>query len=496
MISKKIIYGAVACALILLFINSFGEDIGLIVKPYIRDFWWYPPHPTQEDIIKFYTNMTGNKYNWSFGDGHYDDKKNVTHKYDYANFYNVSISVESEAPNITHTFEVDGDMTEFLKNVSANGYWKIDTDYPYSGSYSVNTSAGVLDCRYMQFLFNNSTFMNMQRANISVYVYVVNNYPIPQSAAHGIIIFSDNETKEWYVIGLSNSAGNMDVTIGRYFDDSLSEVDISPPNIWATHHWYKITVYYEKYNSTHYLIKVWLTNVTNGTTMFINQTYIYNPTDRVKYVGFGGIGHDDGDWIYFDDFYVENLTSGSGMSKKSWDIVRVDRNVTLNRTGMGAGINYFGWHLPNVTTLKGIAENLSLQKGWWVHYYNKTLGRWQSYWVGWFGEEDVKIHQYDCVVITVNMDYKVRVNTTTQLNLSQNITLTPIYNYVVWTGPVENVTNLTNYGLQAGDWVHVYDTINGTWKSYMLGYTGTKFDIHPYDVLVLAVGGNRNFVIS
>ena len=231
--------------------------------------------------------------------------------------------------------------------------------------------------------------------------------------------------------------------------------------------------------------------------MFINQTYIYNPADRVKYVGFGGLAHDDGDWIYFDDFYVENQTVQAGLKKtKLSSTIRVDRNITLHKTGTGAGINYVGWHLPNVTTLMGIAENLSLQNGWWVHYYNKSLGRWQSYWVGWFGEEDVKIHQYDCVVITTSAEHKARVNTTAWLNLSQNITLTPIYNYVVWTGAVENVTNLTNYGLQAGDWVHVYDTVNGTWKSYMLGYTGTKFDIKPYDVLVLAVGGERQFRVD
>ena len=82
------------------------------------------------------------------------------------------------------------------------------------------------------------------------------------------------------------------------------------------------------------------------------------------------------------------------------------------------------------------------------------------------------------------------------MRYSVNKTLKPIYNYVGWIKHIENVTNLTNYGLHAGDWVHYYDTVNGTWKSYMLGYTGTKFDIHPYDVLVLAVGGERQFKIS
>ena len=462
------------------------------------DIWWQPEYPTQEDNVKFYSLVKGaDRYNWSFGDGHHSDLENTTHKYDYANFYNVTMTVFKDTyTNDTYTFE-GGTMDEFIKNVSSGGHWKVDTDHAYAGSYSVNTSADTFDCDYMQFLLNNSTFMNMQSANISVYMYVVNNYPIPQSACHGIIIFSDNETQDWYVIGLTNSANDMRLTVGHYTNGTQYETtNFSSANVWATDNWYKITVHYEKYNATHYLVKVWLTNVTNGTTVFINQTYIYNPSDRVKYVGFGGLHHDDGDWIYFDNFYVENLSSVSGYKHSGLSAtIRVDRNITLHKTGAGAGINYVGWHLPNATTLEGIAENLSLQNGWWVHYYNKTLSRWQSYWVGYFGE-NVVIHQYDCVVITSSAEHKARVNTTVQLNLSQNMTLTPVYNYIVWTGHVENVTNLTNYGLHAGDWVHYYDTVNGTWKSYMLGYTGTKFDIHPYDVLVLAVGGERQFRID
>jgi len=175
--------------------------------------------------------------------------------------------------------------------------------------------------------------------------------------------------------------------------------------------------------------------------------------------------------------------------------IRIDRNITLHKTGAGAGINYVGWHLGNDTSLYELASMLNLRNGWWIHYYNKSLGRWQSYWVGYAGE-NATIHQYDCVAVTVGGYDVARVNTTSNLSLSQNITLTPVYNYIMWTGNVENVTNLTSYGLQSGDWVHYYDTVNGTWKSRWLGHAGDKFDIHPYDVLVVAVNGNRNVIIS
>ena len=176
--------------------------------------------------------------------------------------------------------------------------------------------------------------------------------------------------------------------------------------------------------------------------------------------------------------------------------IRVDRNVTLYTTKGHAGINYFVWHLPNETTMQGIAKNLSLSKGEWVHYYNKSREKWDSLWYGYTGKNDV-INKNDDVVITVGHEHHARINTTERISAGVNETLTPVYNYVGWSAThKENVTNLTNYGLQSGDWVHYYDVVNGTWKSRWLGHAGDKFDIAPYDVIVTAVNGERIFNVS
>jgi len=191
---------------------------------------------------------------------------------------------------------------------------------------------------------------------------------------------------------------------------------------------------------------------------------------------------------------VYNATNSVNTTLTKWIIV--DRNITLHKTDGHAGINYFMWHLPNQTTLEKLAENLSLSKGEWLHYYNKSQEKWDSLWYRYTGE-NVKIGQHDVVVITVSKNHKARINTTSNITYSYNVTATPLYNYIGWSSSkVENVTNMTNYGFANGDWIHYYDTVNGTWKSRWLSYAGDKYDIHPYDVIVCVVGGSRNIRIG
>jgi hypothetical protein len=165
-------------------------------------------------------------------------------------------------------------------------------------------------------------------------------------------------------------------------------------------------------------------------------------------------------------------------------------------TGANAGINYFMWHLENETTTKGIAVNLSIPDGYWVHYYNKTLEKWQSIWVGYVETANTHIDKFDVVAITVGSDIKSRINTTCKINYSQSKIATPNYNYIGWTADTDNVTNMTNYGFENGDWIHHYDTIRGTWQSRWLSHAGDKYNISPYDIIIGVVDGNRNITIG
>ncbi len=57
----------------------------------------------------------------------------------------------------------------------------------------------------------------------------------------------------------------------------------------------------------------------------------------------------------------------------------VDRNVTFNKTGTGAGVNYITYHLRNDTNASTFAVTFNLSNGWWIHKYNPVTGRVYSY---------------------------------------------------------------------------------------------------------------------
>ena len=190
-------------------------------------------------------------------------------------------------------------------------------------------------------------------------------------------------------------------------------------------------------------------------------------------------------WVYNDT--CENYDS-------IYKHIYVDRNITFNRTGIYAGYNYFGYHLNESTNASYLASLLNLSDGWWMHKYNKTLEKWESIWIGYTGD-NFDVHLWNTMVIALNRNMKERVNITTWVNATQDLTLYSGYNYFCWSD--NDSTTAANFtGLETGDWIHFYNTTSGAWHSYWIDYTGDDFPIHSYDIICAVVGGTRNLVIG
>ena len=164
-------------------------------------------------------------------------------------------------------------------------------------------------------------------------------------------------------------------------------------------------------------------------------------------------------------------------------IIRIDRNITL-KPGVNdtAGYNYFVWQgiKINATTL---ADILNLSKGSWIHKYNQTDKKWDSYFVG-YGGKNFDIDNWDsCVIVTKN-NRKVRINTTTNISTYQNISIKKGYNYISWSSP-EDTTSANLSILRNGTWIFKYDLDNNKWYGYYVGVGGDDFDIVGYDTLVI-----------
>jgi len=341
------------------------------------------------------------------------------------------------------------------------------------------------------------------------------NLAEPQGDDMGFKLYVDDPdvagyqwTQRWtQLTGVTNGTYHHDEMwfneTGKTYHWKLEVIDGNP----ADSNPYNVTTYIFNFDAPYFLDWWWEPRYpTNDDTVHFYQ--ISEHVDRVKW-SFG-----DGTYsevfngsthrytladLYNVSIVIYNDTNGVNYTdticgRYGTGYLCCDRNVTLNTTGTGAGINYVLWHLPNETNLEGIRDNLSVGRGSWIHYYNNTLEAWQSLWVGYTGQNP-DIYQYDTVVVTTPSNRTVRVNTTGNISYSQNRTMSPTYNYAGWTHETVNVTAMTSYGLQDGDWVHLYDTRSGTWQSRWLGHAGDKFDISPYDVVICAVGGNRSMVI-
>ncbi len=59
------------------------------------------------------------------------------------------------------------------------------------------------------------------------------------------------------------------------------------------------------------------------------------------------------------------------------------------------------------------------------------------------------------------------------------------------------MANLTKIGLQTGDWVFKYDTVNGRWAYWnWIGYVGDDVTISGYDVLAIHVDAGTRIKIG
>jgi len=89
----------------------------------------------------------------------------------------------------------------------------------------------------------------------------------------------------------------------------------------------------------------------------------------------------------------------------------VDRNVTINDTDGHAGYNYHAYHLTPQTNASTLAQNLSLQNGWWMHKYDPDNDTWLSYWLYPAVDDgrgnNFNINTWDVIVVTANQNIKI-----------------------------------------------------------------------------------------
>ena len=202
---------------------------------------------------------------------------------------------------------------------------------------------------------------------------------------------------------------------------------------------------------------------------------------------------------------VYNITmliynSSANVSEIYYVNLPVDRNITINKTGTGAGYNYIAYHLSNTTDAKHFAQNFSLERGWWVFKYDTQ----NQSWLGYFLYPDVNngtgdnfnVLTWDALVVKANKNEKVRVNISYPVNTSQSLQLLKGYNYVAWSNETTTTSKNLSIGLQTGDWVYVYDTISDTWYGYWVGYAGDDFVVNSYKTLIIYPTGTRNVVIG
>ena len=181
----------------------------------------------------------------------------------------------------------------------------------------------------------------------------------------------------------------------------------------------------------------------------------------------------------------------------------VDRNVTFNKTGTGAGVNYITYHLKNDTNASTFATTFNLSNGWWIHKYNPTSGKWESLFLYPTVSNPVgtnfNLSTWDTVAVTGDENKTTRINISENVTASQDFITTTTGKYYIGYSNLTSTTmaNLTKIGLQTGDWVFKYDTVNGRWAYWnWIGYVGDDVTISGYDVLAIHVDAGTRIKIG
>ncbi|RLF12861.1 MAG: hypothetical protein DRJ69_00345 [Thermoprotei archaeon] len=223
-------------------------------------------------------------------------------------------------------------------------------------------------------------------------------------------------------------------------------------------------------------------NFTSGKHKPFNLTYRFNVSG-----------------IYNVTLWIHNDTADA--TDFYYEIIYVDWNLTLNRTKGGAGINYAT--IPFNVSLFNLSKVL-LKNSEWIHYYDSINKTWLS--AMKFNNsilgDNITLDRWSSIAIVVGEDRKVRINisdfitTPEPTNFTQRKTIHKGYWYLGWSGDKGiDSYNLSKIGLEEGDWVFAYDTINGTWYSYKINFAGDKFIIKPHHVIIALVSGDRDIVI-
>jgi len=197
--------------------------------------------------------------------------------------------------------------------------------------------------------------------------------------------------------------------------------------------------------------------------------------------------------IYDVELWTHNDTYATS---EVWNTtVTVDRNVTYNTTGTGAGINYVSYHLNDDISAYSFSQSFGINDRWWIHKYNITDNSWDSYWVGMTGD-NFTIRSWDVMAVVVDTNKTVRVNTTELLTTSQLEAIPSGYNYFGWSNNATVTLKNLSIGMQAGDWVYMYNTSSGSWDSYWVGNAGDDPNVYSYDAVIMNVAGSRIIVIG
>lgn len=217
-------------------------------------------------------------------------------------------------------------------------------------------------------------------------------------------------------------------------------------------------------------------NYTSGTHTPFNLSYEFNLSN-----------------IYDVELWTHNDTYDT---TEEWhDSVTVDRNVTYNTTGTSAGINYIAYHLNPSISAYSFSQSFGLNTGWWIHQYNTTSHGWNSYWVGMTGY-NFTISNWDVMAVVVNVNKTVRVVPPEVLTTAQSEGISAGYNYFGWSDNATTTLKNLSIGMQAGDWVYMYNTSAGSWNSYWVGHAGDDPDVYSYNVVVMNVAGDRTITIG
>lgn len=197
--------------------------------------------------------------------------------------------------------------------------------------------------------------------------------------------------------------------------------------------------------------------------------------------------------IYDIGLWTHNDTYGT---IEDWSTsVTVDRNVTYNTTGINAGINYVPYHLNDDISAYSFSQSFGINDRWWIHKYNITNDGWDSYWVGMSGN-NFTISNWDIMAVVVDANKTVKVDTPELLTTSQSESISAGYNYFGWSDNATVTLKNLSIGMNAGDWIYMYNTSSGGWYSYWVGNAGDDPNVYSYNAVIMNVAGDRTITIG